>query len=82
MYYGYIPEWAEHLHSFGEIAIVKSTTKMKAKLANKSFPAIHLGSSVDHKGDTSIFWNPKTKHSLESRSAVFNQQNYGFRGKS
>jgi hypothetical protein len=32
---------------------------------------------VDHKVDTYVFWNPKTKHSLESRSAVFLQQNYG-----
>jgi hypothetical protein len=30
MYYGHTPEWAEHLHSFGEIAIVKSTAKIKA----------------------------------------------------
>jgi hypothetical protein len=76
MYYGHTPEWADHLQSFGQIAIVKSTTKMKAKLANKEFPAIYLGPSVDHKGDTYDFWNPKTKHSLESCSAVFLQQNY------
>jgi hypothetical protein len=46
-------------------------------LDNKGFPAIYLGPSLDHKGDTYAFWNPKTKHSLESRSAVFLQQNYG-----
>jgi hypothetical protein len=34
MYYGHTPEWTKHLHSFGKIIIVKSTTKMKAKLAN------------------------------------------------
>jgi hypothetical protein len=76
MYNGQTPEWAEHLHSFGKIAIVKSTTKMKAKLANKDYPAIYLGPSVDNKGDTYVFWNPKTKHSIELRSAVFFQQNY------
>jgi hypothetical protein len=27
---------------------------MKAKLANKGFPAIYLGPSVDHKGDTYV----------------------------
>jgi hypothetical protein len=37
MYYGHTTEWAEHLHSFGEIEVVKSTTRMKAKLANKGF---------------------------------------------
>jgi hypothetical protein len=77
MYYGHKPEWAEHLHSFGKKVMVKSTTKMKAMLANKGFPAIYLGPSVDHKGDTYVFWKPKTKHSLESRSTVFLQQNYG-----
>jgi hypothetical protein len=77
MYNGQTPAWAEDLHSFGKIAIVKSTTKMKAKLANKGFPAIYLGPSVDHKGDPYVFWNPKTKRSIESRSAVFFQQNYG-----
>jgi hypothetical protein len=50
---------------------------MQAKLANKGFPAIYLGPSVDHKGDNYVFWNPKTKHSLESHSAVFLQQSYG-----
>jgi hypothetical protein len=50
---------------------------MKAKLDNKGIPAIYLGPSVDHKGDTYVFWSPKTNQSLESRSAVFLQQNYG-----
>jgi hypothetical protein len=45
-------------------------------LDNKGFPAIYLGPSVDHKGDTHFFWNPKTKHSPESRSAVILQHNY------
>jgi hypothetical protein len=69
MYYGQKPEGDEQLHSFGKMAIVKPTTKVKAKLDNKGFPAIYLGTSVDHTGDT--------YDSLESRSAVFLQQNYG-----
>jgi hypothetical protein len=32
---------------------------------------------LDHKGDTYVFWNPNTKHSLESHSAVFLQQQFG-----
>jgi hypothetical protein len=77
MYYGHTPEWSEHLPSFEKIAIEKSTIKIKAKMANKGTLAIYLGPSVDYKGDTNFFWNPKTKHSLESCSAVFLQQNYG-----
>jgi hypothetical protein len=38
---------------------------------------MYLVPSVDHKGDTYVFWNPKTKHSLESRSVMFVQKNYG-----
>jgi hypothetical protein len=73
MYYGHTPEWAEHLHSFVEIAIVTSTTKVKAKL---DYKAKYLRPSVDHKRETYVFWNHKTKHSLEF-SAVFLKQNYG-----
>jgi hypothetical protein len=43
MYYGHTPEWAEHLHSFGKIEIVKSTTKITAKLANKRFSSYLFG---------------------------------------
>jgi hypothetical protein len=46
-------------------------------LDNKGFPAIYFGPSVYHKGDIYVFGSPQTKHSLESRSAVFLQQNYG-----
>jgi hypothetical protein len=65
--------------SYGRVRAMlnEAEFKMKEKLANKGFPAIYLGPSVDHKGDTYVFWNPKTKHSLESHSAVLLQQNYG-----
>jgi hypothetical protein len=76
LYYGHTPEWAEHLHSFGESAIVKSTIKIKAKLDNKGFLAIYLGPSVDHKGDTYVFWNLNTKHSriMEHSTRWINQK--------
>jgi hypothetical protein len=35
-----------------------------------------LGPAEDHKGDTDTFWNPITKHVVESRSAVFLQKTY------
>jgi hypothetical protein len=69
-YQGKTPAWAAHLHAIGDIAVVK-TTKMQAKLHNKSFPAIYLRPSDNHKGDTNIFWNSLPKPSIESRSAVF-----------
>jgi hypothetical protein len=77
MYHGKTPAWAEHLHSFGETAVVKSTTKLQAKLDNNGFPAIYLGPSEDHKGGIYIFWNPLPKHGIESRSDVLLQKTYG-----
>jgi hypothetical protein len=46
-------------------------------LDNTGFPAIYLGPSEDHKRDTYIVWNPKTKRSIEFQSAVFLQTTYG-----
>jgi hypothetical protein len=40
MYYGHKPEWAEHLHYFGEIVIVNSTTKSKPSCKIKVFQLI------------------------------------------
>jgi hypothetical protein len=64
MYYGHTPAWDDHLHSFGEIAIVKLTAIIKALLDNKGFPAIYLVPSVDHKGDTYVFGTPKQMTAL------------------
>jgi hypothetical protein len=50
---------------------------MQAKLGNKGFPAIYLGPSEDHKGETYVFWNRLTKHTIESCSTVFLQKDYG-----
>jgi hypothetical protein len=77
MYHGKTPAGAQHLYYFGRMAVAKSTAKIQEILDNKGFPAIYYGPSEDHKRDTYTFWNPKTKHSIESQSAVFLQKNYG-----
>jgi hypothetical protein len=74
MYYGKTPAWAEHLHSFGEMEVVKSTTQIESKLDNKGFPDIYFGPSGHHKGYNYIFCGPLPKQSIESSSAVFLQK--------
>jgi hypothetical protein len=75
-YYQETPSWLPHLKTFGEIAIVKISLKIQAKLDICGIPGIYLGPAEDCKGDTYQFWNPSTKHSCESRLAVFLQQSY------
>jgi hypothetical protein len=64
------------LRAFGEIAIVKTLTKLQANLTNRGIPEIYLVPTEDHKGDTCTFWNPITKHVFELRSAKFLDQTY------
>jgi hypothetical protein len=77
LFYGSNPKWVLHLHSFGEIAIVKNNKKIKSKLENKGFPAIYLGPAEDHKEDVYNFWNTKTRSHFQSRTAIFLQMSYG-----
>jgi hypothetical protein len=55
MYHGETPKWIPFLRAFGEIAIVKTPTKLQAKLTNSGIPGIYLGPAEDHKGDTYTF---------------------------
>jgi hypothetical protein len=56
--------------------IVKTATKLQAKLRNRRVPGIFLGPAEDHMGDTYTSWNPITKHAFESRSAIFLLRKY------
>jgi hypothetical protein len=77
MYHQESPTWLPHLKTFGEIAIVRITLKIQAKLDNCGIPGINLGPAEDHKGDTYQFWNPLPKHSVVSSLAVsFSNHNF------
>jgi hypothetical protein len=76
MYHQETPKWLPHLKKFGEIAIVEIPLKIQAELDNCGIQGIYLGPAEDHKGDTYQFWNLLTKHSCESRLAIFLQQSY------
>jgi hypothetical protein len=76
MYHEETPKWIPCLRAFGDIAIVKTSTKHQAKLTNRGIPDIYLVPAEDHKGDTYTFWNPMTKNVFESCSAIFLEQTY------
>jgi len=56
-----------HLHIFGEIAVVKGSNKIQSKLKNKGLPLMYWGIAMDHTADCFTFLNPKTKKYVESR---------------
>jgi hypothetical protein len=77
LFYGENPTWIPHLHSLGEIAVVKLTDKIQSKLKTGDFQGIYLGPAEHHHGDVYSFWNPITKCSIQSRTAVLLKQTYG-----
>jgi hypothetical protein len=77
LFYGFTPKWIPYLQPFGTMAIVKHTDQIQAKLQNRGFPAIYLGPAEDHKEDVYNFWNPITRKSIQSRTAIFILQSYG-----
>jgi hypothetical protein len=46
LFYDYNPAWLPHLHSFGEMAIVKKPKKIQDELKNIGITAIYLGPST------------------------------------
>jgi len=56
-----------HLHIFGEVAVVKGSNKIQSKLKNKGLPLLYCGIARDHAADCFTFLNPKTKKYVESR---------------
>jgi len=67
-----------HLHIFGEVAIVKGSNKIQGKLKNKGLPLLYCGIARDHAADCFTFFNTKTKKYVESRDVnLWLNQTYG-----
>jgi hypothetical protein len=54
---GVLPKYARHLRTFGEIGVVKTSTKTTAKLDNKGETCLFLGYALNHPGDTYLLRN-------------------------
>jgi len=67
-----------HLHVFGEVAVVKGSNKIQSKLKNKGLPLLNCGIARDHAADCFTFLNPKAKKYVESRDVnLWLNQTYG-----
>jgi hypothetical protein len=49
---------AECMRQFGEMAVIKTSKKIKGKLEDRGLPCVYLGQARDHAGDTYRFLNP------------------------
>jgi len=67
-----------HLHIFGEVAVVKGANTIQSKLKYKGLPLLYCGIARDHAADCFTFLNPKTKKHVESRDVnLWLNQTYG-----
>jgi len=78
LFHGEDCEGLNHLHIFGEVAVVKGSNKIQSKLKNKGLPLLYCGIARDHAAACFTFLNPKTKKYVESRDVnLWLNQTYG-----
>jgi hypothetical protein len=65
------PKWLDNLHTFGEIAVIHDSTKIKSKLADKGLLSMFFGYPDNHAREVCLFLNLTTKRLIQSRSAIF-----------
>jgi hypothetical protein len=68
---GKLPDFAKHLHTWGEAGTVKTKTPTTAKLADCSVHCMFVGYALDHAGDAYHMWNPKTGWVHEMRNVIW-----------
>ncbi len=66
-----------HLHRFGFIGVVNTTTKPQSKLKDKGTPMLYLGPTDDHAGDVHRMFNPTKRSIVESRDVDWLNKSYG-----
>ena len=76
LFYGGEPNYARHLRTFGEVAIITDNKTIKGKLADRGKPCLFLGYSSTHTGDTFKFLNLSTTKSVMSRDVIWLNKNY------
>jgi hypothetical protein len=68
---GKLPNFAKHLHTWGEAGTVKTKTPTTAKLADRGMHCMFVGYALDHAGDVYHMWNPKTGWVHETRNVIW-----------
>ena len=74
---GIDPIKPESLRQFGEIAIVKYSTKIKGKLRNRGIPVMYLGKAPSHAPDVYRVLKLDTNRVIVTRDAIWLNQTYG-----
>jgi hypothetical protein len=78
---GIEPIKLESLKQFGEVGIVKYTTKIKGKLKNRGIPVMYLGKAPSHAPDVYRVLKLDTNRVIVTRDAIWLNQTYGeFKG--
>lgn len=62
---------AKHMRQVGEVAVIKLTSGIGAKLENRGIPAMCLGCGKDHSADTHRFLNLGTGLVTISRDVIW-----------
>ena len=70
------PKWIKYLKSFGDVAIVHDSTKIKSKLMDRGFPCIFIGHTEDHAPNVYLFYNIQTKATLLTRNVIWLNKTY------
>jgi hypothetical protein len=65
------------MRQFGEMAVIKTSKKIKGKPEDRGQPRVCLGRARDHGGDTCSFLNFATKMVLVSRDVTWLDQVHG-----
>jgi hypothetical protein len=68
---GKLPDFAKHLHTWGEAGTVKTKTPTTAKVADCDMHCMFVGYALDHADDVYCMWNPKTGQVHETRDVIW-----------
>jgi len=72
------PKFRNHLHTFGEVAIVKNhLCQIKSKLEDRGIPCTILGYAEDHAGEVFQFMNMNTEQLIMSSDSKWLDKMYG-----
>ena len=74
--FGTNPAWINHMHIFGEVAMVAYRNKIKGKLADRGLPVLFIGYSENHSPDVYQFYKLETRATIESRDVIWINKNY------
>ena len=69
-----IPNWAKHLHKWGEAGTVK--TGKDGKIGDRGVTCIFIGYANNHEGNVFRMCNEKTSRVTETRDVIFLQRMY------